>query len=354
MKAVAAALLLLAAACGDGPTHGTDLVIDKATGHLGQLERVWSVAELPDGRVVFPQAQAVVRADLAAGTADTLGRPGAGPGEYRRPYRVMLMRGALAMIDGQLARLTLWNLDGSIRSTTTLPTYAAFGGVLDTVGHAWFEQLPANISINGFAEPNRSKDSTQIYRMTLPGPAYDTVGKLFEIGKVTIQFGDGATFQRRLYQSPDVWGVLDDGSLWIARGRENRVDRRGPDGAWTIGTPRAYDPIRTTSADRRHMQSMPGLPASRVLDTMYQPMADTKGPFAEAVAAPDGEVWTRMHQVAGYARERYAIFPVVGASTRSVSLPLGRILVAITNGNIYTVHEDDDGFWELERFPRPV
>ena len=355
MIRIPGALLLMAvAACAhhDAGT-GTDIVISKPTGHLTELERVWSLAELPDGRVVIPQSRVVIRAELGAGIVDTLGRPGEGPGEYKQPLRVLALHGGIAITDAQLSRLTVWNLDGTVRSTTPLPRYASFSGVLDTVGHAWFEQLPANILMGEINEAGRAKDSTGIYRITLPGRRYDTVAKIYEIGKVTIRFGDGATFRPRLYQTPDVWGVRPDGGLWIARGRENRIDRMTADGKWRLGTPRPFEPIPVTKADRRKMHSFAGLPSSSVLDTMYEPMAETKGPFAEAIAAPDGEVWTRLHQPAGYSRERYAIFPVSGPSTRTVSLPLGRILVAITAGSLYTIHEDDEGFWELERYGRP-
>ena len=34
----------------------------------------------------------------------------------------------------------------------------------------------------------------------------------------------------------DRWGVLPDGSLWVARVYENRVDWRDPDGKWTRGS----------------------------------------------------------------------------------------------------------------------
>ena len=353
--AIGAVLVALALGCArEDKATASDLLISAPTGRLPQLERVWSIAELTDGRVVIPQAGAVLRADPATGDVDTVGRVGEGPGEYKQPFRVLMLHGGVALLDGQLSRLTVWNPDWTVRSTTPLSRYASFGGVLDTVGHAWFEQLPANVSIGEINEAGRPKDSTAIYRMTLPGPAYDTVAKIFEIGKVTIRFGDGATFRPRLYQTPDVWGVLPDGTLWMARGRENRIDRMSPDGRWTVGAPRPFTPIPVTNADRRRMHSFPGLPSSSVLDTMYEPMAETKGPFAEAVAAPDGEVWTRLHQPAGYRRERYAVFPVSGPSTRTVSLPLGRILVAMTARNLYTIHEDDDGFWELERYDRPV
>ena len=68
---------------------------------------------------------------------------------------------------------------------------------------------------------------------------------------------------------------------------------------------------------------------------------------------PDGEVWTRMHQPADYDRERYAVFPVEGPSNLTVTLPHGRIVAAISDSSVYTIHEDDDGFWTMERYARP-
>ncbi len=353
--AAAAAVALASVACNHRDSTSTgDIAIGKSTGHLGELDRIWSMVELPDGRVVFPQRSAVVRADLSAGATDTIGRAGAGPGEYKQPYRVSLLHGGLALLDGQLSRLTIWNADASVRSTENVSRYATFGGMLDSLGHAYFQQLPANVTIGDINEANRAKDSTQLYRMTLPGPLYDTIGRIFEIGTVTVRFGGGATFRPRLYQTPDVWGAMPDGRVWIARGRENRIDWMSPDGRWTPGTPRPFTPIPTTDADRRKMRGFPGLPGAAALDTMYEPMAPEKGPFSEAVAAIDGEVWTRMQLPRGNTTERYAVFPVNGPSTRTVSLPLGCIVVAITAANVYAIHDDEDGFFELERFARPV
>ena len=134
---------------------GTDIVISSPTGRLAELERMLNVAELPDGRLVIPQSRAVIRADLGTGVVDTLGRIGEGPGEYKQPFRVLLLHGDIAIMDAQLSRLTIWNSDGSVRSTMPLPRYASFGGVLDTAGHAWFEQSPANISIGDVNEAGR-------------------------------------------------------------------------------------------------------------------------------------------------------------------------------------------------------
>lgn len=95
---------------------------------------------------------------------------------------------------------------------------------------------------------------------------------------------------------------------------------------------------------------MPGV--NREADSIARPMAETKGPFIEAVAAPDGEVWTRMNQPAGYTQERYAIFPVSGPSTRTAALGLGEDVVAISAKWVYTMVEDDVGLATLRRYER--
>ena len=43
----------------------------------------------------------------------------------------------------------------------------------------------------------------------------------------------GRRFERRVFSGVDRWGVLPDGSLWMARVYDNRVDWRGPDGRWS-------------------------------------------------------------------------------------------------------------------------
>lgn len=144
-------VMLAARAHRDGGT-GADFVISKPTGRLAELERLWSVVERPDGRVVIPQSWAVIGTELNGSVFDMLGQIGKGPGDV------------------------------------------------------------------------------------------------------------------------------------------------SPDGKCSSGVPRPFEPIPVTKADQRKMYSFSGLPSSSVLDTMYEPMADTKRAFAEAVAALDGQVGTRPHK----------------------------------------------------------
>src|SRR5690606_15162043 len=190
---------------------------------------------------------------------------------------------------------------------------------------------------------------TYIYRYRPNESARDTIARLFEIGYEIVRIGDGVARMRPLYQSADQWGVLPDGTLWILRGRENRVDRRAADGTWTIGPVRAWKPIATTDADRQKLAPFRGMAG----DSVERNLPPEKGPFIDAEAAPDGEVWARLNQPAGYTRELYAIHPVSGPSNRTVSLPKDYRVRGISGRYVYVTHEDEYGFQVLERYRRP-
>ena len=60
----------------------------------------------------------------------------------------------------------------------------------------------------------------------------------------------GRRFERRVFSGTDHWGVLADGSLWVARVYHNRVDVRSPDGRWTKGQPLPDRVLEVTRFDR--------------------------------------------------------------------------------------------------------
>jgi hypothetical protein len=350
--ACVAVLALIGCAGHEPHASGNEMQLGPPDATLGELTHFGTIAELPDGRVVIPQyATPVLLANLDDGTVDTLGRTGDGPGEYRGPSLSVVRHGHPGILDAMQHRITIWNPDGALDSTIPVIDIGSFELRMDTLGHLYAEQPPAaGFIVSGQEIDSTSpKDSTWLYRMHPPDTGRDTVGRLHDIGWEVIHYKRGATRMRRLYASPDQWGVLPDGSLWILRGEQNRVDRRSPDGTWTIGTPREWARIATTDTDREMLTGRFVAPG----DTIWEPMAELKGPFQEgAVAGPDGEVWARLNTVAGDSVTRYEVFPATGPSTWTMILPKGRTVVAVTARHVYAVHEDEDGFQVLERFGR--
>lgn len=351
----AVAALFAAAGCGraDAGAASIEVVLDSADAALSGLDFVGGLAELPDGRVVItqPGVPSVLFADLETGEVDTVGGAGEGPGEYRFPRGLFAQGGQVRMFDFGPRRLTTWNADGSLAGSISIATMPGLTVTFDTIGYMYAEQP----TMEGFVltgqelDSTRSKDSTYIYRFRPNEPPRDTIARLYEIGHEVIRVGSGIARRRWLYQSADLWGVLPDGTLWIARGRENRIDRRAPGGTWTLGTPRPFTPIPTTDADRRKMGPFRG----EAGDSVELELPKEKGPYVDAVAAPDGEVWTRLNQAAGFTKELYAIHPVEGVPERTVSMPKDYRVQAISADHVYATHEDDDGFQALTRYRRP-
>jgi hypothetical protein len=249
-------------------------------------------------------------------------------------------------------RITIWNPDGALDSTIPVIDIGSFELRMDTLGYLYAEQPSAAGFIVGGQEIDSTspKDSTWLYRMHPPDTGRDTVGRLHDIGWEVIHYKGGVRRDRQLYASPDQWGVLPDGTLWILRGEQNRVDRRSPDGAWNVGTPRAWTPIPVTDRDRQYYADE----WMKAEDSVPKPIAKSKGPFQDgAVAAPDGEVWAQLNTVAGDSVTRYEVFPATGPSTKTVILSKDWTVVAVTARHVYAVHEDADGFQVLERFDRP-
>jgi predicted RNA binding protein YcfA (HicA-like mRNA interferase family) len=284
---------------------------------------------------------------------DSLGRNGDGPGEYRSPTLGLVRHGKPGVLDPMQHRITVWNDDGTLDTATSVLDIVSFELNMDTLGNLYAEQLPSNAGFTIQGQEIDSlgpKDSIWIYRMHPPDPGRDTVAQLHDIGWEVIRLkGGGMSRMRRLYASPDQWGVLPDGSLWVLRGEQNRVDRRSPDGRWIMGAPREWTEIATTAADREMLTGR----FVATGDTVWRPMADVKGPFQDdAVAAPDGAVWAQLNTVAGDSVARYEIFPATGPSTRTVVLPRDWKVVAVTGRHVYAVHEDEEGFKVIERMGR--
>ena len=97
----------------------------------------------------------------------------------------------------------------------------------------------------------------------------------------------GRRFERRVFSGTDQWGALPDGSLWVARVYENRVDWRDPAGKWTRGEPLPDRVLEVTRYDRElFLRRFP----PELRSTAEQlPFAPVKPPFEAGLAGPGGE-----------------------------------------------------------------
>jgi hypothetical protein len=354
--------LLFLLACGPAESQSVLTQEAKLPASFAALS---NVIELQDGRVLFAdtRGKVLLRGDLASGKVDTLGTrvdtlaANAPAGQYKFPGWVAHLAGdTVALVDFSAIRTTLWNEAG--RPLGVLPVKDASGTtpilLYDTVGHGYKIDYQ---SILGGGEPGRAvrPDSVPVLRFTIKHGTVDTVALLAapEYGDAT--FGEQVQQAAKVFAPNDFFGVLPDGTAWVARGRENRVDWRSPDGKWTRGKVHAYTRVPVTQADkdrvlaqvREHGKEF-GMPQE--LKIVY-PFADTKAPFEFALGRPNGEVWLQRPRAQENAALVYDVVDRQGAWQREVILPKGASLAGFgTQGAVYAAIKNADGRRTVARF----
>jgi hypothetical protein len=324
-----------------------------------------NVVELRDGRVAFADTKnkLFLRADLKSGKVDTLGSrvdslAAGGPvGQYKFPGWVAHLAGdTVALVDFSALRTTLWNEAG--RPLGILPIKAVAGNtpvlLYDTVGSGYKIDYQA---ILGGGEPGRSlrPDSIPVLRMRVASGAVDTVALLAAPEYGDAVFGEQVQQAAKVFAPNDFFGILPDGTAWIARARENRVDWRSSDGTWTRGQPHSYAKLPVTQADKdrvlaqvRAQGKQFGMPQD--LSIVY-PFAETKPPFEFALGRPNGEVWLQRPREREDAALVYDVFDRKGRWQREVAFPRDATLAGFgARGAVYGSIKNPDGTRTVGRF----
>ena len=152
-------------------------------------------------------------------------------------------------------------------------------------------------------------DSLNVLRIPRGDTIADTVARLKLPPWGDGQFGEQKKIVSTIFGGRDLFGVLPDGSIWVARASNNAVDWRDPSGKWQKGPSRSYTRISVTEDDKksflekvRSQMSQVGAPAG--IELSY-PFADYKPPFSA------GDHWRRwLSMVAAFPRTRRFDFGV--------------------------------------------
>jgi len=333
----------------------------KLPGGFGQLS---NVVELDSGRVVFADTRdkLFLAAAFGSGKLDTLGnrvetlRADSAPGEYKFPGWVARLAGdTVALVDFSAIRTTLWNEQGQPLRVLPIAQVAGTAPVLvyDTMGHGYKIDYKAMLD----PEPGQTTrpDSVPVLRIALGGGKVDTVARLSapEFGEA--MFGEQKQPAAKVFAPNDFFGVLANGTAWVARGRDNRVDWRAPDGTWRRGKSRKYTGQPVTQADKdrvlaqvREHGKQYGMPQD--LPIQY-PFAETKPPFDFALGRPNGEVWLQRPRTLEDAALVYDVYNGQGAWQREVSFPVGASLAGFgETGAIYASLKNENGTKTVARY----
>ncbi|UCG84786.1 MAG: hypothetical protein JSW71_12585 [Gemmatimonadota bacterium] len=347
------------------------------------LSSVVGLRELSDGRVVVSDrlGQSVLVIDLDAEVADTIGREGGGPGEYRAPGPLFPWRGdSTIMLDLGNTRFTMIGPDGSFGSSTPLMTQD--GDVMrfvmpagtDRHGNVYFQARSFGLQEPGITGP---PDSALVARWNLDSDVSDTVAAL-KTPATRMQSGGGNVAIMSIPFSPqDDWAVAWDGRVAVARGTDFRVEWYGLDGSIIRGPTVTYEPVKITQVDkdawlearanpqggavfiavdagggaRTAAPSRPARLAGPQIDDDDWPEVKPPFPARGVSVTPEGSVWVRRHVQAGAAPE-YDVFDAQGRPTHTVVLPNRSQVVGFGNGVVFIARSDEYDLQWLERYER--
>lgn len=342
-------LCALLAACGD-PTPPTPIVELSPSGDTVPT----GYAEVADGAwlgsdrwaVVAPMDVTVGLVDTDAGRVSPLG--GEGTKEIRNPAQAFVVEDTLHVSDWGLRRTSLWSLDGKL--ARTVPSVDATRGALlqerDTAGNFYVEVAP-----RPGPDGSGNRDSAVVIRLSPDLARLDTVARLAPLDIAEVVAESGRRFERRALSGEDHWGVLPDGSLWVARVYENRVDWRGPDGEWIRGEPLPDRVLEVTRYDREvFYQKFP----PELRSTAEQlPFAAVKPPFEAGLTAPTGHVWLEKSRAPVDSARRYHEIDRRGRLLREVRIPGPGRIVALGDDAVLVAERVRDGT-RFIRFPVPA
>jgi hypothetical protein len=260
--------------------------------------------------------------DFSARTIRPLG--GGRSKDLRNPTTLFVAQDSLYIGDWGHRRTTVWTPAG--RLIRSFPTSNAVRGALpqarDSKGNFYLDQYP-------LAGPDGSgnRDSAAVLQLD-PGFVHaDSIARLAPLDIAEVVGDAGRRFERRVFGGVDRWGALPDGSVWVARVYENRVDWRAPDGRWTRGQALPDRVLEVTRYDRElFLQKFP----PELKGTAQQlPFAPIKPPFEAAFTSTNGQVWLEKSRAPADSARVYHVVDRRGRLAQEVRVRgQGRIIAA--------------------------
>jgi len=350
MRRLLLCLPIAAAACGGGPpppppsyaaTPAVDTLVAPVT-HVSDMFR------RPDGTWVLLGA-AELQVMVADFDRDTI-MPYPGITSEEVPGATVLIgAGDTTWVgDFGLRRVTAWLPDG--RRVDAVPTPDALRGAFprarDAAGQWYFEVNPP---------PGRdgrgALDSGAVVRADPLLTRFDTLVRLAPADMAQVEQGGRMVLQQRALSGRDRWGVLRDGTLWLARVNNNQVwwyPAAGGEATHTRPLPDAIIPVNET--DRQlYLRRFPEdqRPSAGLLQ-----FALVKPPFERAFADPDGRVWLFKSAPALDSLRSFQVADTAGWAL-SVAVPSYGTALGVSGDQI-VMGEDFPGGVRLLRFRMPA
>jgi hypothetical protein len=266
----------------------------------------------------------------------------------RNPTTLFVRGDSLYIGDWGLRRTTLWTPEG--RLVRSYPTSAAVRGALpqarDTQGRFYVDLYP-----RPGPDGSGNRDSAVVVVVDSGFTRADTIAGLAPLDIAEVVGDAGRRFERRVFGGVDRWGALPDGSVWVARVYENRVDWRSPGGEWTRGAALPDRVLEVTRYDRElFLQKFP----PELRGTAQQlPFAPIKPPFEAAFTGIGGQVWLEKSRAPADSLRIYHVVDRAGRLAREVRVRgQGRILAVSDSAALVAERTPDGTRLTRVRLPR--
>jgi hypothetical protein len=238
-------------------------------------------------------------------------------------------------------------LDGKL--VRAVPAPASTRGALpedrDEAGR-WYLQLKPAAGPNG----SGNRDSSAVVAADPALAVVDTVAWLGPLDLAVVAGDAGRRFEPRALSGVDRWGILPDGSVWVARVYQNRVDWRDRKGDWAEGDRLPDRVLEVTQYDRElfYRKFPPELRAT----AERLPFAAVKPPFETGFSSPAGTVWLEKSRAPADSSRRYHEVDRGGRLLREIRVPGTGRIVAVAPDAALVAERVTDGT-RLIRFPIP-
>ena len=336
--------------------------------------RITSVRELPDGRLLVADAGEDVRlamVDWRSGAVRTLGREGAGPGEYRSVGRLVPLGGDSTLLEDR--RTGRWLLLAGERFVATARIPIAGGGVpvlagadargrVLRLGDVSFGRMPGMSRPLAMVE---SADTVAVVLARRDAASGDTIarirgrfGAMRSVRKPVTPGGAPIPWfvGNPLATSDHAW-LFADGWTAVAFADPYRVEWRSPDGRRAGGRALPFVRVPVDARQKRAALAREYAPSVGMTEADVPPWPPFLPPFLNErtvlLAEPAGRVIVRRTPDAARPGTFYDVVDRSGALVARVALGEREHLVGFGARSVYVVETDDDGLQWLRRHPWP-
>ena len=306
-----------------------------------EFDMIVSVLELKDGGVLVADLTTPAVHLLGANGQPirSIGRKGAGPGEFKEPRSVLPHRGDSSLIiDRAQRRMLVLSPAGAVVRTEMLYRHVeASANVLQSDGRGALYFLKSAFSFD--SAPGAT---VPLLRWRVGEQRVDSLDALRPVTTIRrmVNEKDGrpAMFVVRAvdYSPEDDWAIAPDGAIAVVRAQPYRID-------WLLanGT-RAQGPVQPFTA-------IP-VDASERDEFLGNAVPKTKPPFvaSSTFADPFGRVWVRHYAADKATTRRWSVFDRRGLLVTTMELPIRLELVHAGPRGVYAVRRDADDIPSLE------